>query len=76
MSLETRINGRLIGVANVRNTLISDEPGYDLYEIKYLRMDGDPPIVEFNVLHKREDGAEALALLVYQEIDRELKNSK
>ena len=76
MSLETRINGRLIGVAHIENTEVVDGEKNYLYNVRYIRVTGNPAIIEFDVLHKREDGAEALALLIYKEIDKELKKRK
>lgn len=72
MSLETRINGRLIGIAEIRNVLDVGEGNYS-YEVKYHRMGKDSEIIEFDIVHKREDGAEALALMVYNKLEKELK---
>ncbi len=73
ISLETRINGNLIGHAYVENEMCLDTEGNYLYNVRYMRPKGEPPVIEFNVQHKREDGVEILIFLIYEEIGKRLK---
>ncbi|MCX6747116.1 MAG: hypothetical protein NTU63_03215 [Candidatus Pacearchaeota archaeon] len=73
LSLETRINGTLIGYTYIKNELNQDNDGNYLYEVEHCRFDRKPNVIGFNLLHKREDGAERLLFLVYREIDKRLK---
>ena len=75
MALETRINGMLIGMAYIRNTgSLSGEK--TVYDVRYLRPEGEPSVIEFQVVHVREKGAESLALAVYQGINKILNQGK
>lgn len=72
-SLETRINGQLIGFAyGVNKGLQSNSK--DLYEIEYHRITKEPSIIKFNILHNPEEGIEKLSSLIYNKINQELKN--
>jgi hypothetical protein len=75
LSIETRINGNLIGVAYVHNESLIDDIGTGecVYFVGYHRMNKEPPVIRFNVKHKREEGAEKLSLLIYRELDKRLK---
>jgi hypothetical protein len=75
LSIETRINGTLIGVAYVHNELYLEgkEEGECVYLVEYHRLNKEPPVIRFNVKHKREEGAEKLSLLIYKELDKRLK---
>ena len=75
LSIETRINGTLIGVAYVHNEiyLIDKEEGECIYSVEYHRFNKEPSVIKFNVKHKREEGAEKLSLLIYRELDKRLK---
>ncbi len=73
ISLETRINGLLIGYAYIHNELVQDDKKNYLYNVEYHRFDRKPNLIKFSVMHKREEGAEKLLFLVYKEIDKRLK---
>lgn len=75
LSIETRINGNLIGVSYIHNESLVDnqEQGECIYFVEYHRMNKEPPVIRFNVKHKREEGAEKLSLLIYKELDKRLK---
>ena len=60
MSIEIRINGTLLGAANVVNI---GQPGprkEATYHVTYSRIDGEMHR-DFEITHDRDDGAEALA---------------
>lgn len=73
--LENRINGFLIGCAYVSNELQVDEENFS-YRVEYHRFNQKPNILYFDLIHKREEGAEKLALLVYEEVSKKLKRSR
>lgn len=73
LSLETRINGILISYTSIENQLIDDGEGNFIYKVEHYRLDKKPSVIQFNILHKREEGAEKLALLIFREIDKRLK---
>ncbi len=79
LSLETRVNGVLIGCAYIHNESVQDDKGNCLYNVEYHRFDRKPSVIRFNLTHKREEGAEKLILKIYEEITKRLKkgaNSK
>lgn len=71
-SLETRVNGMLIGYAHVVRKIIIDWENY-IYYVEYFRPEREPSVIRFNITHKREEGAEKLVLKVYREIDKILR---
>lgn len=76
-SLENRVNGVLINFTYVHNEeLIDDSGGTCVYYVEHHRINQKPKIIDFRVKHKRYEGAEKLALLIYQEIDKRLNNVK
>jgi hypothetical protein len=74
LSVETRINGCLVGCAYVHNEFsINDKETEGVYYVEYHRFDREPKVTEFRIKHKREEGAEKLLLLIYKELDKRLK---
>jgi len=75
ISLETRINGKLIGFASIINTEIpvEGEEGYFLYHVEYHRVEREPAVLKYSVVHRREDEADVLAELVYEGLQDALK---
>jgi hypothetical protein len=75
LSIETRINGTLIGVAYVHNESLINETGEGecVYSVEYHRINKEPPVIKFKIKHRREEGAEKLSLLIYTELDKRLK---
>lgn len=71
MSLELRINNMIIGVAYIVNTMAEDR-GKTIYNVSYFRPDRIQEFFKFSVKHKREEGAEKLALKVYETLGKEL----
>jgi hypothetical protein len=69
MSIETRINGILINYMSIVREVNLPE-GFYLYDIEYFRPERSPKILEFQVRHKREEGAEKLALIIYQKVNK------
>ena len=74
-SLEVRANGKLLGCAYVENKLQLND-GKFLYYVEYHRMGLKPNIINFNVIYKREEGAEGLVLMIFKEIDKRLKSEE
>lgn len=75
LSIETRINGILIGYASVTRKLQADldnDKNY-IYYVEYHKIGLKSRIINFRVVHNIDEGAEKLVLLVYQEIDKRLK---
>lgn len=75
MSIENRVNGILIGFGYVVNETFIDEENC-LYSVEYHRVGKKPNVVNLSVIHKREEGAEKLSLLIYSELDKILKKKK
>jgi len=75
MSIETRIGGSLISCAYVSNELQIDKENF-AYHVEYHRFNKKPNVISFNLVHKREEGAEKLVFLVYTEINKKLKGSR
>jgi hypothetical protein len=75
LMLENRINGSLISCAYIFNELQIDEE-YSSYHVEYHRFNKEPNVISFNLVHKRREGAEELASLVYTEVNKKLKRSK
>jgi hypothetical protein len=73
--LENRINGFLIGCAYVSNELQVDKENFS-YHIEYHRFNQKPNILYFDLIHNRKEGAEKLALLVYEEVSKKLKRGR
>jgi hypothetical protein len=75
LSIETRVNGCLIGFAYVHNEMSLDgkDEGECKYSVEYHRVNREPSVIRFNIKHKREEGAEKLSLLIYRELDKRLK---
>lgn len=73
LSLETRINGVLIGYINVHNEIMADKDNNHIYNVDYYSFGKEPYKLNFKVKHNREEGAEKLLLLIYKEIDKILK---
>ena len=72
--LENRVNGILIGYVHVHNEELIDDPrGTYIYYVEYHRINREPKVIDFRLKHKPDEGAEKLALLIYQEIDKRLK---
>jgi len=72
LSIETRVNGNLIGFAYVHNEMIIEE-GKTVYSVEYYRVNRFPDVLRFRVLHNPKEGAEKLSLLIYKGIDKRLK---
>ncbi len=78
MSLETKINGKLITYTSIHNEGFLDEnQTISLYYVEHHRMGSVyPRVIDFRVKHKRDEGAEKLSLLIYREIDKRLKKQE
>lgn len=66
LTLENRIDGILIGCAYVYNIGSLDKKGRYSYAVEYHRFDKEPPVLKFEIKHKKDDGVEKLSLLVYE----------
>ena len=76
ISIETKVNGRLIGYANIVNTAIPCDGELKkcfVYSVEYHQIGRDGSITKFNVVHNPEDGIEKLTEIVYKEISKRLK---
>jgi hypothetical protein len=75
LSVETRVNGSLVGTAFVYNELSLDDniEGECLYSVEYHRINKEPPVIKFKVKHRREEGIEKLSFLIYRRLDQRLK---
>lgn len=72
MFIETKIDDLLINSVKIFNTGRHDKQGNYKYHVQYLRV--QPPLdFGFYIFHKRDEGAEKLVFLVYQEIDKRLR---
>ena len=77
LSIENRVNGELINYTYVHNEeLIDDSGGTCVYYVEHHRINQEPKVIDFRLKHKRSEGAEKLALLIYKEIDKRLKSSE
>lgn len=75
LSLETRVNGELIGYAYVNKKQQADihnSKNY-IYYVEYHKIGLRSKVIHFRIVHNVEEGAEKLVLKVYQEIDKILK---
>lgn len=72
LSIEKKINGKLISRAEVLNLHPIGDGKY-LYHVEYVQFDRKQNKLNFEVIHDREDGAEELTFLIYQEVVRRLK---
>lgn len=70
LSLETRVNGVLIGLVNVKNEMISDGKKNYLYGVEAYGLGEDKYNFNFEIRHNRSDGAEKLLLKIYEKIDK------
>lgn len=77
ISLETKVNGLLIGCAYIVNKgQVDNGDGPCVYSVEYYRMGKEPAILNFKVVHHSEDGFEKLSLIIYKKIDNILKNKR
>jgi len=72
LSIEVKVNGNLISHAHVVNTGIS-VGGKSLYKVEYHLIGRGGQIVEFEVVHGRDEGVGVLCGLVYEELNKRLK---
>lgn len=76
MSLETRINGKLIAYTYIHNEGFLDEAQTtSLYYVEYHRIgeNVNPKEFHFYLKHNRAEGVEKLTQLVYREVGKRLK---
>jgi len=69
LTIESRINGQIMNISNTGLEMREEV----VYSVECYRMGREPPVMKFNVLHKREKGAEELTLRVYQKVRQEIK---
>ena len=72
LSVETKINGKLIGRARIENLRRMGDGRY-FYHVEYAQLDGEQKKLNFDVIHDREEGEEELVFLIYQEAVKRLK---
>lgn len=72
MSIETRINGRLISYTHVYNEFQVDGQK-SMYYVEHHRINLEPKVMSFRISHNRSEGGDKLALLIYREIDKRVK---
>jgi len=72
MSIETRVNGNLIGYVHIRNVSQVDDENF-IYHVEYHQFDKGSKVINFDVAHKKSNSSEKLSLIIYQEINRILK---
>lgn len=78
LSIETRVNGELIGCAHAVRKMqayIDDDKKF-YYYVEYHKIGLENRIVNFRVIHNPEEGAEKLILKVYQELAKILKREE
>jgi hypothetical protein len=75
LSIETRVNGQLIGYAYVLNKGQADIDNDKncFYYVEYHKIGLKSQIMNFRVVHNREEDAEELSLLIYIEVCKRLK---
>ncbi|MBS3085594.1 hypothetical protein J4225_02815 [Candidatus Pacearchaeota archaeon] len=75
MSLETRINGKLIGYAHIVNKteVLMEDKVIANYKVEYFRPENTPSVISFEITYEKEGGAEGLALLIFKKISETLK---
>ncbi|VVB82291.1 Uncharacterised protein [uncultured archaeon] len=71
-TLENRINGILIGFTYVQNEKEVGNGNYS-YSVQHYRINKTPSVIKFKIIHKRDEGAEKLSLLIYKEIEKIIK---
>ncbi|MEK6757705.1 MAG: hypothetical protein AABX88_01115 [Nanoarchaeota archaeon] len=74
ISIKTKINGKLIGYAEIVNRKHIEEEIYE-YSVEYYRPRKNPSVIRFNLIHDRKKGAENLTILLYEQLDKELKKN-
>ena len=72
MSIETRVNGQLIGYAQIIRQFHLEKDTY-LYSVEYHKIGIDAKIFSFDVTHDLTKGSERLTQIVYGEISKRLK---
>lgn len=72
LTIEIGINEKIISRARIVNMQRMGDGKY-LYHVEYAQLDKEQKKLNFEIIHDREDGAEGLALLIYQEIFERLK---
>ena len=72
LALETRINGIPIGFAYVVRKTSLDNNDY-IYAVEYHRIGRKPSVINFKIVHNRDEEAEKLSLLIYEELYKRLK---
>jgi len=72
MSIETKVNGNLIGYAHIKNTSQIDGENF-MYHVEYHQFDKGSKVINFDVVHKKSDSSEKLSLIVYQRVNKILK---
>ncbi len=75
LSLETRVNGALISYVYIHSERYIDNKNC-IYEVDYHQFGKKPHVISFKIEHNREENAEKLMLLVYEEIQKRLKNNQ
>ncbi|MBI2044658.1 hypothetical protein HYT23_01230 [Candidatus Pacearchaeota archaeon] len=75
LSIEVRVNRDLIGHAYIANKKVSMANGA-AYSVTYYTPNNKNKILEFEVVHKPEEGVEKLILLVYQEVVKRTMSKK
>ena len=67
MSIETRVNGKLIQVVEIKNCQ-SEFKETSKYHVRYFSFGEEPEVYGFELKHKVNQGAEVLISHVYREI--------
>ncbi len=73
LSIEVRVNRDLIGHAYIVNRGNLRDEG-TVYPITYYAPNGNKKLLEFDIVHKPEQGVEKLVLLVYEEVAKRTKS--
>ena len=69
MSIETKINGVLIGYTCIVNKGQIQEGALHRYSVNHYRFGKQPSSFQFDVVHNREDGFEKLSFIIYERIN-------
>lgn len=67
ISIETRVNGKLIQVVEIKNSE-SEFKKNSMYHVRYFSFGTKPEVYGFELKHKPNEGAEVLINHVYKEI--------
>ncbi len=67
MSIETRVNGKLIQVVEIKNSQLEFKEN-SVYHVRYFSFGTKPEIYGFELQHKPNECAEVLISHVYKEI--------